>query len=111
MLTGPLLKEETEAIRRMGRFRWLAWELGLCNRMANRLALLGYRIRPSLIDRRLVRLPSRFGFLYYGVRMGRVFIESLTGRLIRPRSEAHSADHVSVAGPVPKIIKDDAPEA
>ncbi len=111
LLTGPLLKEETEAIRRMGRFRWLAWELGLCNRMANRLALLRYRIRPSLIDRRLVRLPSRFGFLYYGVRMGRIFIESLTGRFTRPGSEAHSADHVSVAGPVPKIIEDDAPEA
>lgn len=76
-LAKPLPPSESEMIHHLGRFRWLAWELRLFNRPSNRLELLRYRMRPSETDRRLVRLPRPFRFLYYGLRAARMLAEAL----------------------------------
>lgn len=75
---------EFDMVRRVGRLRILRAELALTQRRSAWLARMRLRLRPTVTDRKALRLPPALGFLYYAVRFIRVLWA--TGRAALPHS-------------------------
>lgn len=73
---------EFDMVRRVGRLRILRAELALTQRRAAWLARLRLRLRPTVTDRKTLRLPPVLNFLYYAVRFVRVLW--MTGKAALP---------------------------
>lgn len=69
---------DPEIVRRIGRWRMLAAELGLARGWAKGAVLLG-RLQPSGEDRAAVALPRRWAFLYYFIRVWRQLRKAWSG--------------------------------
>lgn len=70
--------------RRMGRMRYLWWDVRMQRRWAARWATLIAPWRPSSRDRRFLSLPSGLGFLYPAIRLFRVLADGAK-RFASPR--------------------------
>jgi hypothetical protein len=81
---GGLIVSDQAAFQRLGRLRYLCWDLTLYRRPAARWAALAVRARPSATDHATLALPPGLGFLYYPVRLVRVLAAVWAARRTHP---------------------------
>lgn len=72
ILSRPFVATQEEAWDRMGRLRFLRWDVGLYSRLRAKLAALWLYAQPTEADRQLIALPSWLSYTYYGVRIVRI---------------------------------------
>lgn len=83
VLNIPFVATDQEAVRHIGRLRALRWEVGLHRRMAGRIGVLRYRLRPTVMDAAVVELPPHLAWLYLPVRIVRVLLGEVCPRFGR----------------------------